>query len=274
MCEYVMRYEDFAEFMAEHGFIVCGNDHLGHGESVRSEDELGYFSQENGWQNVVGDLHTLTLIMKRNYPDLPYFLFGHSMGSFMARAYCIKYGRELDAAIFCGTSEGFDGLGAMIAVVAAMKKAKGGKYRSRLINKLAFGAYNSRIKNSKTPYDWISRDSDIVDKYNHDKKCNFIFTLNGFENLMEVLWYVNSDKWFSNFRKDLPVLLIAGEGDPVGDYGKGVTVVFEKMKDYHCDADLKLYPGARHELLNEINRSEVYRDVLAFLSAYTATDSL
>lgn len=266
MCEYIMRYADFAEYMAEHGFIVCGNDHLGHGGSVDSNDELGYFSHDKGWQNVVADLHTLTMIMKSNYPDLPYYLFGHSMGSFMARAYCTKYGRELDAAVFCGTGEGFDGLGAMIAAVSAIKKVKGGKYRSAFVNKLAFGAYNSRIENKKTQYDWISRDCDIVDKYNADEKCTFVFTLNGFENLMEVLWYVNRDKWFSTLRKDLPVFLIAGDADPVGNYGKGVTGVCEKMKDFQCDVRMKLYHGARHELLNETNRSEVYKDVLDFLT--------
>lgn len=266
MCEYIMRYKDFAEFLAGHGFVVCGNDHLGHGESVNSDDELGYFCEKDGWQTAVDDLHTLTNIMKKSYPDLPYFMLGHSMGSFLARAYCIKYGREPDAVIFCGTSGGIKGIPGLLSVISQMELVHGDKYRSKVINHMAFGAYNRKIPASQTPYDWISRDTDIVDKYRADDKCTFIFTLNGFENLMKVLWYVNNDKWYSAFRKDLPVFLIAGDGDPVGDYGRGVQNVFDKMRDFHCDARLKIYPGARHELLNETLRGDVYNDVLEFIS--------
>lgn len=265
MCEYIGRYSEFAQFFVQHGFVVCGNDHLGHGGSTANDEELGYFAAEKGWQKAVCDLHRLTKIMKKNYPDVPYFLVGHSMGSFIARAYCTKFGYELDGAVFCGTSGGMDGLSALIAFVEAQEKLFGGRYRSKFVNHLAFGAYNRKIHSPKTSYDWISRDTDIVDKYNADKKCTFTFTLNGFENLMKVLWFVSQDKWFSTFRKDLPVLLIAGDKDPVGSYGKGVVSVYNKMLDYHCTADCIIYPEARHELFNETNRGEVYLDVLDFL---------
>lgn len=269
MCEYVMRYDDFAKYLAAYGFLVCANDHLGHGESVISDDELGFFSEKNGWENVVSDLHTLTKIMKKNYPDVPYFLFGHSMGSFMARAYCIKYGYELDGAVFCGTSGGVKGISGMLTLIDGLKKLYGEKYRSRVVDSIAFGAYNRKIPGHKTPYDWISRDTDIVDKYSRDDRCTFIFTLNGFENLMKALWYVSQDKWYESFRKELPVLLISGDADPVGDYGKGVEKVYNKMLENGCDVKLKLYGGARHELINEINRSEVYKDLLYFFTQHS-----
>lgn len=268
MCEYVMRYDDFAEYLASHGFVVCGNDHLGHGGSVNSEEELGYFGEKNGWENVVADLHTLTKIMKKNYPDVPYFIFGHSMGSFMARAYCIRYGYELDAAVFCGTSGGMKGLEGMLTLIDGLKKLQGERYRSSLVDNIAFGTYNRKIPHNKTSYDWISRDTDIVDKYSRDDRCTFIFTLNGFENLMKVLWYVSSSRWYSSFRKNLPVLLISGDADPVGAYGKGVQRVYDKMLENGCDVKLKLYSGARHELVNETNRSEVYKDVLDFFRQF------
>ena len=268
MCEYVMRYDDFAEYLASHGFVVCGNDHLGHGGSVNSEEELGYFGEKNGWENVVADLHTLTKIMKKNYPDVPYFIFGHSMGSFMARAYCIRYGYELDAAVFCGNSGGMKGLEGMLTLIDGLKKLRGERYRSSLVDNIAFGTYNRKIPHNKTQYDWISRDTDIVDKYSRDDRCTFIFTLNGFENLMKVLWYVSSSRWYSSFRKNLPVLLISGDADPVGAYGKGVQRVYDKMLENGCDVKLKLYSGARHELVNETNRSEVYKDVLDFFRQF------
>lgn len=270
MCEYIMRYRDFAEYLAAHGFVVCGNDHLGHGESVNSRDELGYFCEKNGWETAVGDLHTLTKIMKKNYASVPYFMFGHSMGSFMARAYCIRYGFELDAAVFCGTSGGIDGIPGMLAFIGALERVRGDKYRSALVDNIAFGAYNRKIEGNRTPYDWISRDTEIVDKYSADGLCTFIFTLNGFENLMKVLWYVSNDKWYSSFRKDLPVLLASGGSDPVGSYGEGVKKVYSNMLENGCDVRLKLYGGARHELINETNRREVYRDMLDFFRQFSS----
>lgn len=269
MCDYFKRYDEFARFLTEHGFIVCGNDHLGHGNSVSNDDELGYFSEKNGWQHVVEDLFSLTKIMKRSYGDLPYFMLGHSMGSFMARAYSTKHGKALDGLVLCGTSGGVKGLTALMPIIDAMKKLHGDKYRSPLLKKLAFGAYNLRIKDSHSDYDWISRDTDIVDLYNNDKKCTFNFTVNGYDNLTRVLWYVSQEKWFENFRRDLPVLLVAGDGDPVGSYGRGVKSVYDRLRRYSCDVEIKLYSQARHELLNETNRNEVYNDILNFFKEYS-----
>lgn len=264
MCEYFGRYDHFARFLTQRGYIVCGNDHLGHGSSVKDDSELGYFAEVNGWQCVVSDMYQLTKIMKKNYSDLPYFLLGHSMGSFMARAYCTKYSKKLDGVVFCGTSGGTAGIPALLTIIDGMKKVYGSKHRSQKINKIAFGAYNKRITDSNSEYAWISRDKDVVHEYSLDDKCTFIFTLNGFENLMKSLWYVSNEKWFETYNKSLPTFLIAGENDPVGQYGEGVRKVYNKMCDYSCDVKLKLYPGARHELLNELDKQETYDDVLEF----------
>lgn len=270
MCEYFERYIDFAEYMTEHGFLVCVNDHLGHGNSVNKDEELGYFSSENGWQNVVEDLYKLTKIMKENYGnDIPYFLFGHSMGSFMARAYSVMHGEYLDGVIFCGTSGGITGIDKIINVIDMLKKIHGEEYRSDKVYQLAFGRYNKKITDCRSKNDWISRDRTVVEKYDADKKCNFNFTLNGYENLMGVLQYVSDDKWYETFIKTLPTFIISGDMDPVGDYGKGVYKVFRKLSETGCDASMKLYSNARHELLNEINRKEIYNDILAFFSFHT-----
>lgn len=264
MCEYFGRYTDFASYLTDLGFVVCGNDHLGHGESVNDDSELGWFGDEAGWECVVKDLYSLTKLIKAKYPDKPYFLFGHSMGSFLARAYVTRYGKKLDGVIFCGTGGGMDGIPILLAVVEMIKKVHGGKYRSKFVDKLAFGMYNSRIEDRTCKYDWVSRDTDIVERYSKDPKCNYIFTLNGFENLAKVLWYVNAEKWFETYPKDLPTYLIAGSADPVGDYGRGVLSVYNRLVSHDCNVELKIYEGARHELVNEICKEEVYGDIAAF----------
>ena len=269
MAEYARRYEPFAEFLVGHGFVVCANDHLGHGGSVSAPSELGYFSRENGWENVVKDMHSLTKIMKQSYPDLPYFLFGHSMGSFLARAYTTWFGSELTGAVYCGTIGPVKGSEVMLlAVNAAKRKHRDEFYRSSTLNKAAFGSYNKKIADARTDFDWLTRDREIVDAYINDDLCGFVFTLNGFENLGKLMWFISQEKWFSSVRKDLPIMLIAGDADPVGGYGEGVKKVFNKLISYSAAARIRLYEGARHELTNEINRDEVFGDVLDFLNTY------
>ncbi len=267
MCEYIERYEEFADFLTKNGWLVCGNDHLGHGRSVLSEEELGYFSEEDGWEHCVNDLNTTRRIIRQKYIDnLPYVLLGHSMGSFIARAYLIKYPSKIDSAIICGTSAGFPkSIGTQLFIVDKIKKAEGEKHRSKRINNLMFGNYNRRIENSASPFDWVCSRKEIVEKYGQDKWCNFTFTVNGFENLVKVLAYVTVDKWYDSVKKDLPIFLVAGDGDPVGSYGHGVYKVFQRLSKRGCNVRMKLYSGMRHEILNEENRIEPYKDILAFL---------
>ena len=266
MCEYIERYEPFADFLTSKGIIVCGNNHLGHKGSAERDEELGYFAPKDGWTYLAKDLHKLTELMKDKHPRLPYFLLGHSMGSFVARDYISKFGDELDGVLISGTSGNnpLSGFGILLANI--LIKTKGGKYRSNLLNKASFAGYN-KYTEKRTKSDWLTRDQSIIDKYIDDKYCNFIFTAKGFNDLFHLLNYVSSDEWPLLIPKELPVYIFSGDKDPVGSYGKGVKEVYDKLASAGLkDVSLKLYEGGRHEMLNETNRQEVYEDILKWLS--------
>lgn len=266
MAEYSNRYARFAMELCKRGYAVYINDHLGHGCSVESEDARGYFG-DDGANSLVEDMKQLTDIAKQEYPNLPVFLFGHSMGSFLARKYTAKYGHTLDGVIYCGTSGPNPAAGMGIALVNYMIKREGALYRSDFIDNMAFGTYNKKTaKNTK--FDWLSRDEKEVEKYIADDNCGFLFTLGGFKTLFSLLKEISGKVWYNTVPADLQILLIAGDKDPVGEYGKGVTEVYKTLrKTGHTNAVMKLYPEARHELLNELNRKEVTQDVLDWLDA-------
>lgn len=263
MAEHSARYDAFAEFLASHGYAVFINDHLGHGKSISGEDELGYFGKENGRDALVNDVKTLTGIAKKEFPDKPVVLFGHSMGSFVVRKYCALYGDNIDAAIFCGTSGSNPGAGIGAALAAVIAREKGDHHRSHLLDSLAFGSYNKRFKPARTNYDWLTRDEKIVDQYVVDPLCGFRFTDPGYRELFKLLEDVSAKKWYNSVPYILPILLISGDDDPVGAYGKGIREVSAGLKKSgHQDVTMKLYPGGRHEILNELNKDEVYQDIL------------
>lgn len=267
MCEFVERYRGFAKFLCENGILFCGNDHLGHGRSVASSDDLGYFGDKDGYKFLCKDLHRFTVIMKKKYPNTPYFLFGHSMGSFIARAYVAKFGNEIDGAIFCGTSGGrfLSFLGLVFPKMTATIKGK--KYRSKLINKIAFMNYNKKFKGDENGNSWLTRDKSLLERFTGSEFSNFTFTVSAFEDLMKLLTFISSKYWYSLVPKELPIFLISGGDDPLGDYGKGVEKVYNKLKDNDVkNVSLKIYEGARHEILNEINKEEVYEDILEFIN--------
>lgn len=269
MCEFIQRYEEFSMYLANHGVVVCGNDHLGHGDSVLSEEELGYFTEKNGRKFVLQDIHTLNNIAHKMYPELPVVLLGHSMGSFLARKYATLWPKTIDGLIISGTGGPNPLAGAGIALADLVGKAKGEKYRSEMVNRVAFGQYLKKIENPATNYDWISRDPEIVDIYANDPNCTFIFTVNGFHELFSALKDVSSLQWAEEISKNMPIYIFSGDADPVGDYGKGVITVFTWLKEAGVeDVTMKLYSQGRHEMLNEINRDEVYRDVLGFLQEH------
>lgn len=267
MCEYIERYEDLADFLCKNGIAVCGNDHLGHGASVSSDDDLGYFGPEGGWTYLPKDLHRLTAIMQEEFEGIPYIMFGHSMGSFAARAYAAKYGRCLDGLILCGTSGGEPAADAGLALAKSLAAVKGGHYRSEKIQQMFFGISNFKVEGKRTEFDWVSRDKEMVAKYMVDPKCNFTFTVRGYYDLIMLLEYVSSDEWAGRIKKDLPIFIISGDMDPVGGYGKGVKKVYDRLVGADVrNVSMKLYEGARHELVNEINRSEVYADILGWIN--------
>ena len=267
MVEFIDRYEDFASYLCEKGYLVTGNDHLGHGGSVKSEDDWGYFAEENGSKALLNDMYELTKITKELYPNIPYFLLGHSMGSFYARQYLCEYGNELNAAIIMGT--GHQDLGAIKFCLAACKMfalVKGWKHRSSAINALAFGSYNKKFEPARTPNDWLTKDESIVDWYIHEPKCSFMFTLNGYYNMFLGLSRLHDKELLNKMPKNIPILFVSGEDDPVGNFGKGVKAAAKSVEDAGCrNVEMKLYPNDRHEILNELDRKQVYEDLYNWL---------
>lgn len=268
MCEYIGRYREFAEYMAGHGFVVCGNDHLGHGQTSAGPQENGFFGPD-GRKFVLKDLYQLNQMIRSKYPDLPVILLGHSMGSFFARWFAAEYPDAVDALILSGTGGKNPAAGAGIVITNLLAKLKGPTYRSKMVDRMAFGSYLKKIEAPKTKYDWISSDEQIVANYAADPNCTFLFTVNGFHELMSVLQEVTGPAWAARLNKEMPVYLFAGDMDPVGNYGEGVKQVFGWIQSAGVrDVELKLYKGGRHEMLNEVERPQVYADVLAWCEAH------
>lgn len=274
MSEYIKRYSHLAEFLASRGFIVCGEDHLGHGETAKNKDELGYFADGGDYKIVLSDIRELHCIVRARTEPLPYFVLGHSMGSFFCRNYIALYGSELAGAIIVGT--GFKSkliLNSALALVKLNWIFCGARHRSKFIEGVAFGAYNKRFKPVRTKKDWLSVDCDNVDRYIADPFCGIKFTNNGYRVLFKNIKDACSKRAFSAVPKSLPILIVAGENDPVGDYGKGVEKTYKKYsKAKLADVTLKLYPEFRHEILNDRCRDEVENDISAFLNSRIEND--
>lgn len=267
MVEYIKRYDEFARYLNQYGILVVGNDHLGHGETAKTDDDWGYFCSDNMSETVVEDLYKITCFAKKNYPDVPYFLFGHSMGSFMARRYIMTYGNELDGVIISGTgNQSGSVLKAGKIMVSLTKLFKGDRYRSRMLKNMFFSKFNARIPNVRTSNDWLTKDEAIVDKYNADKYCTYSFTVNGYRTLLEVLSFIQNENNIEKIPKNLPVFLIAGEEDPVGNYGKAVKNVYEIYEQAGIeDISIKLYKDDRHELINETDKEDIYEDIRGWM---------
>lgn len=270
MSEYIERYRDFAEYLCERGVLVVGHDHLGHGGSAASEADYGYFAKENGNQILVRDIHKVCQMTKREYPGVPYILLGHSMGSFLARQFLGMHGAELSGAVISGTGYMPAGMLKVAMVLCKIEsRILGERYRSCLLRFMSFGSYNRAFQPNRTEADWLCRDEKIVDDYISDARCGFPFTVNGYYNLFLTMYKIVRKEYLERMPKELPVLFIAGEKDPVGDCGKGVhTVVelFEKagMKDLEC----RIYPEDRHEVLNELDKDVVFGDVAAWMQKH------
>ncbi|WP_461810328.1 alpha/beta fold hydrolase [Faecalimonas sp.] len=267
MVEYIDRYDEFARFLNKQGYYVVGHDHLGHGDSVQSKENWGYFNEKNGNECVIGDIHQLRQLTQEKYPAIPYFLLGHSMGSFLVRQYLTIHGLGLSGAIIMGTGNqplSLIKLGKILCRIIA--SFKGWHYRSNFVNNMAFGGYNKKFFPSRTSMDWLSRNPKNVDTYLSEDRCRFIFTVNGYYHMFRGIEHLAKDKNFKQIPKQLPVLFIAGEEDPVGNFGKGVKAVFQKYKDGDIkDVSLKLYKNDRHEILNEEDRQTIYMDIYQWL---------
>lgn len=269
VAEYIDRYADFARFLAANGFAVVGNDHLGHGKSISGEENLGFFSEHDGWNTVVDDMESLRQLTAKKWPQAPYFLFGHSMGSFLVRTYLIRYPAvPLSGAILSGTGHTPAPMiiGGRIMCRAEVAK-HGPRYKSAKINATAFGSYNKGFEPHRTDFDWLSTDEAIVDAYVADPLCGFIPAVGLFGDMMGGLAFISKKRNLGRMNKNLPICFMSGKKDPVGGNGTGVKKVYGMflsagMKDVFC----KFYDG-RHEMLNEKNKDEVYADILRWLRA-------
>lgn len=265
MAEHSARYDAFGTFLAEHGFAVYMNDHAGHGRSAQIQ---GHFADENGWENVVEDLNALMDQAAKAHPGLPLFLMGHSMGSFLSRSFLVRHGERLAGCILCGTMGRNPGVGFGRALSALQCRVLGPRSRGKLLDQLATGGYNKGIENPVNKFAWLSTVDQVCREYAADENCGFAFTAAGYHDLFTGLSQVSSPQWAQRVPKGLPLFLVAGDRDPVGNYGKGVRQVADALKEAGCrEVELKLYPGKRHELLNESNREEVFADLLRWLES-------
>ena len=269
VAEHVGRYDQAARFLASCGFLVCGGDHLGHGRTAKA-GEFGYFADKNGWDLVVRDVRRLRELAGEQHPGLPYFLLGHSMGSFLTRTYLIRWPGTVDGAILSGTGQEPAPLVAFgRAASEALCALRGPKYVSDLVYQLSLGAYNRKFRPNRTTGDWLSRDQALVDEGLRDPLCSFRPTVSMFRDMMAGLQFIGNGRNLKKMDPDTPVYFFSGDQDPVGSMGKGVKKVAGMFHRAGCrDVTVKLYPGGRHEMLHETNRQEVLDDLHSWLEGH------
>ena len=265
MTDHIGRYEAFMRYLADNGFIACGHDHLGHGTTAESKSEHGYFAKKDGYKLLYEDVYRFGEAVKKDYPDLPLILLGHSMGSFIVRGTVCRHPDACDALIVMGTSGknplAFPGL----AVSRLIRKIRGEKFISKFVLDVAFSSYNKYME-SDHPFAWLTRDESELEKHDADPFCAFSFTVSAMCDLILLQSLCNKRRWFQSVPKALPVLVVSGENDPVGNYGGGVREVYRRLLNAGVkDVSLKLYPDMRHEILNELGKETVWEDILRFL---------
>ena len=266
--EYIGRYDGLARFLASKGFVVVGNDHLGHGESVRGPEYVGFFAMDEGWYKVVADMETLRQLTAAKWPDVPYFLYGHSMGSFLTRTYMIRYpGAKLAGVILSGTGQPPAPMVAAGRFLCDGDMLKNGPmHRSHTISGVAFGSYNKEFEPKRTKYDWLTRDEAVVDAYAKDPLCTFTPTTSMYRDMMFGLSVIGRQRNLAKMNKDLPVFFLSGDKDPVGGNGVQVAKVYSMfIRAGMKDVFYKFYKDGRHEMHNEQNKEEVYNDILNWL---------
>ena len=270
MIEFIERYESFADYLTSKGFLVVGHDHIGHGESVVDEKEWGYFGEPNPSDLLVSDMHTLRTMIQKEYPDVPYFMMGHSMGSYMLRKYLSLHNENLNGAIIMGTGYIPKGTTNLAKTVAKCIAAfKGWHYRSKFVADTAFGKPYKRydLTGKNLSNSWLTKDEAIVKWYYEQPKCSFMFTLNGYMGLFEAVECACSPECVEKYPKNLPVFIVSGTDDPVGDMGEGVMKVYHMLKAADMeDVTYKLYENDRHEILNETDKENVYTDIFSWMN--------
>lgn len=265
MAEHIDRYENVAKWFTQKGYVVTGEDHLGHGKSVKEGGTYGYFCDHDPATVVVRDVHRLKKMTEEKYKGVPYFVLGHSMGSFIMRNYMYRYGSGIKGAIVCGTASQPK---AVIAFGIFLSKLQsilfGGKHPGEFINRLAFGDPKKIEKGHEN--DWLCTDKEVCDKFGADELCGFLFTVNGFYTMFSLIQRMQDPKNINKVPKDLPVKIISGTDDSVGNYGKGVVKAYESYKAAGIkDLEIKLYEGLRHEILNEPCQNEIFNELYEWM---------
>ncbi len=266
MAEHRERYHDFMDYCTGKGLIVIIHDHRGHGASVKSEADYGYFGK-NGIEGIIADVHQVTQYIRERFPNLRLTLFGHSMGSLVVRCYMQEYDADVDGLIVCGSPSKRIGAGAGKFLAEFLQIFQGERHRSNFINRMAFGSYNKKFPNSKSPNSWIVSDSAVVEAYDADARDGFVFTLNGFATLFGLIKRAYRKKGWKMQNPQAPIFFIAGADDPCiisqKDFDKAVDFMHQRGYD---KVKSKLYSGMRHEILNEIGKEEVWQDVVGWIS--------
>lgn len=267
MTEYVDRYDDFANYLAERSILVVGDDHLGHGLSVKEGEPYGYFCKHDASTVLVRDEHRLKKMMQEQYPGIPYIILGHSMGSFITRNYLLRYGTGIDGAIVMGT--GMQPKPALlfgIVVTTVLSFIFGADHVSKFVNNAVFGSNDKQEEADGESGSWLSRNEENTRKYEADPLCNFTFTVNGFQALFKLIYNLHDKEKLKKMPMNLPVIFLSGAEDPIGDCGKGVEQVYQSFKEIGMEnVQMKLYPKDRHEILNEVDKEDVYADIYRWI---------
>lgn len=266
--DHIGRYAHVAQFLCDHGFVVVGEDHLGHGKTA-DDTSRGYFGPKNGWDWLVGDVRRLRELTGERYPGIPYIMFGHSMGSFLTRSYLIRYPGTLDGAIISGTGQEPALKVAFGKNLAALVcRLRGADYPSKLLTDMALGVYNKPFRPARTPSDWVCGDERVVDAFRSDPMCAFTPTCGLFRDMLGGVQFNGRGKNLAKMDKNTPVYFFSGAKDPVGGMSKGVEKVVRLFRRAGCrDVSLRIYPDGRHETFNEKNQGEVLADVLDWLES-------
>ncbi len=268
MVEFIDRYEAFAEYLTEKGFLVVGHDHLGHGDSVETKEDWGYMADKSGGVCMIRDIHRVRAATQRQNEGMPYFILGHSMGSYLLRRYLTRYGSGLSGAVIMGTGYApAEKAGLALGMIRVAAALKGWRFRCPLMEKAVFsGPFREfSLDGTVAENSWLTRDVSQVRTYYADPRCTFHFTLSGFYALMETVFYDAKDQYAARIPADLPILLASGDRDPVGDFGKGVRLTGQQLKRAGVkDVSVKLYRDYRHEILNETDKEIVYQDIAAW----------
>lgn len=270
-CEHLGRYNEFAKAINKAGIIVVGDDHRGHGKTAFQENKLGYFSNKHGWEKLIDDQKIVNDYIHKNYPFLPVFILGHSMGSFIVRSFAIKYSRNIMGLIIMGTAEN-DGFQIFLArIISRIRQFfRGSQKPDNWLWKKAFASLNKKFSKNNpqaTGYEWLTHNKNIQLKFAHDPMCGQVFTSSAFKDMFDGIAYNSNKKNISLTRRDLPILILSGEDDPVGNFGRFPKNVYNKFNKLGYDVKLKLYPGYRHEILNENGKEKVEKDIIEFIKS-------